>query len=68
MDHDLRGRGGERRRTGADGIVRHVVRERDDQLPSLEFFFVVCPAVVDDKQRTGFESWWQEATTDAVLF
>lgn len=67
MDQDLRGRGGERR-TGADGIVRHVVRERDDQLPALEFFYVVCPAVVEDKQRTGFESWWQEATTDAVLF
>ncbi|MBU8841582.1 hypothetical protein KL865_35620 [Mycolicibacterium goodii] len=67
MDHDLRGRGGERR-TGADGIVRHVVRDRGDQLPALEFFYVVCPAVVDDKQRAGFESWWQEATTDAVLF
>ena len=67
MDQDLRGRGGERR-TGADGVVRHVVRERGDQLPALEFFYVVCPAVVDDKQRAGFESWWQEATTDAVLF
>ncbi len=67
MDQDLRGRGGERR-TGGDGIVRHVVRERGIQLPALEFFYVVCPAVVDDKQRAGFESWWQEATTDAVLF
>lgn len=67
MDQDLRGRGGERR-TGDDGVVRHVVRERGDQLPALEFFYVVCPAVVDDKQRAGFESWWQEATTDAVLF
>ena len=25
------------------------------QLPALEHFYVVCPAVVDDKARPGFE-------------
>jgi hypothetical protein len=56
------------RRAGGDEIVRHVLRARTDQLPALEDFFVVCPAVVEDKERPGFETWWQEATTDAVLF
>jgi hypothetical protein len=67
MDDELRGLAGQRR-VGADGIVRHVLRERGEQLPALEHFFVVCPAVVEDKGRPGFDSWWQEATTDAVLF
>jgi hypothetical protein len=53
---------------GADGIARHVLRARGEHLPALEHFYVVCPAVVDDKARPGFESWWQEATTDDVLF
>ncbi|KWX20432.1 hypothetical protein AFM11_30045 [Mycolicibacterium wolinskyi] len=66
--HDaLRGFPG-RRQVGADGIVRHVVRERSCGLPAIEHFYVVCPAVVDDKERAGFDTWWQEATTDAVLF
>lgn len=56
------------RRTDGDGIVRHVLRARTDQPPALEHFFVVCPAVVEDKERPSFEAWWQEATTDAVLF
>lgn len=67
MDKELRECAGEGR-IGADGIARQVVRERGEQLPALEHFFVVCPAVVDDKARPGFESWWQEATNDAVLF
>jgi hypothetical protein len=67
MDEELRGLAGERR-VGADGIARHVLRERSEQLPALEHFFVVCPAVVEDKERPGFEAWWQEATNDAVLF
>jgi hypothetical protein len=67
MDDRLR-RGGGDRRVGGDGIVRHVVRERGVLLPALEHFYVVCPAVVEDKARPGFESWWQEATTDDVLF
>lgn len=67
MDEALRECAGERR-VGADGIARQVLRERGEQLPALEHFFVVCPAVVDDKARPGFEAWWQEATNDAVLF
>lgn len=55
-------------RIGGDGIVRHVIRERTAEKPDLEHFFVVCPSVVEDKQRAGFEEWWQEATSDAVLF
>jgi hypothetical protein len=56
------------RQVGADDIVRHVLRERSAELPALEHFYVVCPAVVEDKQRPGFDTWWQEATTDDVLF
>ncbi|WP_082730657.1 hypothetical protein [Mycolicibacterium chlorophenolicum] len=56
------------RRIGVDGVTRQVLRERGEQLPALEHFFVVCPAVVEDKARPGFEAWWQEATNDAVLF
>lgn len=67
MNDELRCLPGDRR-VGSDGIVRHVLRERGAQLPALEHFYVVCPAVVEDKARTGFESWWQEATTDDVLF
>ncbi|WP_245008800.1 hypothetical protein [Mycolicibacterium farcinogenes] len=55
-------------RVGGDGILRHIVRQRTAEKPDLEHFYVVCPAVVEDKQRAGFEQWWQEATTDAVLF
>ncbi|WP_286131885.1 hypothetical protein [Mycobacterium sp. IS-1556] len=53
---------------GPDGITRHVLRARGAELPSLEHFYVVCPAVVEDKARPGFEEWWQEATSDDVLF
>jgi hypothetical protein len=67
MNDELRGVPGERR-VGADGIVRHVLRARSEQLPALEHFYVVCPAVVEDKARPGFEAWWQELTTDDVLF
>jgi hypothetical protein len=67
MNDELVGLSGQRR-VGTDGIVRHVLRERTEQVPALEHFFVVCPAVVEDKARPGFDSWWQEATTDAVLF
>lgn len=67
MDSELRECAGERR-VGADGIARQVLRERGEQLPALEHFFVVCPAVVEAKERAGFSSWWREATNDAVLF
>ncbi|MEN4466787.1 hypothetical protein VXE65_32615 [Mycolicibacterium conceptionense] len=56
------------RQVQSDGIVRHVIRERTAELPALEHFYVVCPAVVEDKERAGFDAWWQEATTDDVLF
>lgn len=56
------------RQVQGDGIVRHVIRERTAELPALEHFYVVCPAVVEDKERAGFDAWWQEATTDDVLF
>lgn len=56
------------RHDGPDGITRHVLRARGTELPSLEHFYVVCPAVVEDKARPGFDEWWQEATSDAVLF
>lgn len=55
-------------RLGSDGIVRHVLRECTAENPDLEEFYVVCPAVVEDKKRSSFDAWWQEATTDAVLF
>lgn len=56
------------RHVGADGITRHVLRARGAELPALEHFYVVCPAVVEDKARPGFDEWWQEATSDDVLF
>lgn len=43
-------------------------RTRGDELPALEHFYVVCPAVVEDKARPGFDEWWLEATSDDVLF
>ncbi|WP_292976259.1 hypothetical protein [Mycobacterium sp.] len=67
MNDELHGLPGERR-VGVDGIVRHVVRARSEQLPALEHFYAVCPAVVEDKERPGFQTWWQEATTNEVLF
>lgn len=65
VNDELRRLPGERR-VGTDGIVRHFLRERGEQLPALEHFVVVCPAVVEDKARPGFDAWWQEATTDDV--
>jgi hypothetical protein len=55
-------------RVGVDGIIRHVVRDRADRLPLLEELYVACPAVVDEKARPGFETWWTEATSRDVLF
>ena len=67
MNDELHGLPGERR-VGVDGIVRHIVRARSEQPPALEHFYAVCPAVVQDKERPGFQTWWQEATTNEVLF
>ncbi|MBF6137801.1 hypothetical protein IU501_33050 [Nocardia otitidiscaviarum] len=55
---------------GPDGIARAVVPGRDGTGPhELEHFFVVAPALVDDKERPGFGDWWAGATgTEMVLF
>lgn len=45
---------------GDDGIVRHILRER--QSDGVDYLFVATPAGVEAKQRSGFEQWWQEAT------
>lgn len=55
---------------GDDGILRRYVAGRDRFGDSdVEQFLVTAPAVVEDKQMDGFESWWQEATgADLSLF
>lgn len=67
MHHALAGFPGDRQ-LGAGGVVRHILRRRTSELPAVEHFYVVCPGVVEDKERPGFEAWWQEASTDDVLF
>ena len=54
-----------RRVQGPDGIVRHILRER--AIDHVDHLFVAGPAGAEDKQRPGFEQWWQEAT-GASLF
>lgn len=48
---------------GADRIVRH----RFPAAANCEHFYVVAPAVVDDKQRPAFESLWAQAHNDALF-
>lgn len=55
-----------RRVQGADGIVRHVLRERADG-GRTDHWFVAAPSGAESKQRDGFEQWWQEATGDALF-
>lgn len=50
---------------GADGVVRHVVRERAHD--GVDHLFVAAPAGPQNKQRPGFEQWWQEATGDGLF-
>jgi len=50
--------------TGSDGITRMVVRQRADTAPWAESFYVVAPAVVADKSRPRFDSWWADITGD----
>ena len=45
------------REVGADRIVRHRVPAG----PRCEHFLVVAPAVVDNKQRKGFDHLWARA-------
>lgn len=50
---------------GADNITRMVVRERAQDAPWAEAFYVVGPAVVADKARAQFEQWWADITDTA---
>lgn len=50
---------------GADDVVRHVVRERAHD--GVDHLFVAAPAGPQNKQRPGFEQWWQEATGDGLF-
>lgn len=56
--------------TSASGVTRMVVRSREDHpgFPQLEHFYVVAPAVVEDKARPGFEVSWRAATESQQLF
>ena len=56
--------------TGSSGITRMTLRSRDDRpgFPQLEHYYVVAPAVVDDKARPGFDAAWREATESQQLF
>lgn len=51
--------------TDPDGIPRHLLRTRPED--GVDHFYVSAPAGVEDKQRPGFEQWWNEAT-GAALF
>lgn len=62
MDEHLAGMAG-RREVGQDRIVRHHLSTG----PRCEHFYVVAPAVVDDKQRKGFETLWGQANGDALF-
>ena len=56
--------------TGSSGITRMTLRSRDDHpgFPQLEHYYVVAPAVVEDKARPGFEVAWRDATESQQLF
>lgn len=64
MDAQLAAQPG-RRIHGTDGVVRHVLRER--ACDTVDHLFVAAPAGAQDKQRPGFEQWWQEATGDSLF-
>lgn len=50
---------------GADGIVRHILRDRSKG--GTDHLFVAAPSGAEAKKRSGFEQWWQEATGDALF-
>jgi hypothetical protein len=54
-----------RRVRGADGIVRHILRDRSEG--RTDHLFVAAPSGAQSKQRAGFEQWWQEATNDGLF-
>lgn len=51
---------------GDDGIGRLYVRTREPGFPTVEQFYVACPAVVLDKQHDRFEDWWTAHTAPAA--
>ncbi|CPT78094.1 Uncharacterised protein [Mycobacteroides abscessus] len=54
-----------RRVVGADGIVRHILRDRSEG--DTDHLFVAAPAGPQSKKRSGFEQWWQEATGEGLF-
>lgn len=66
MTRELASRPG-RRVQGADGIVRHILRDRATDPSNVDHLYVAAPAGGLDKQRPGFEQWWQEVTGDALF-
>ena len=64
MAEQLAATPGERVR-GADGIVRHVLRDRS--AGSTDHLFVAAPSGPQSKKRSGFEQWWQEATGEGLF-
>ena len=50
---------------GTDGVVRHVLRDR--KVDGVDHLLVAAPAGAAEKQRAGFEQWWQEATGDGLF-
>ncbi len=62
MDTHLAALPGQRIR-GEDHIVRHHLPAAD----RCEHLFVVAPALVDDKQRPQFTTFWQEHNADALF-
>ncbi|SKK90505.1 Uncharacterised protein [Mycobacteroides abscessus subsp. massiliense] len=66
MARQLAGQPG-RRVQGPDGIVRHILRDRATDSSRVDHLYVAAPAGGQDKQRSGFEQWWQESTGDALF-
>ena len=64
MSDQLAARPG-RRVLGADGIVRHILRDRSED--GADHLFVAAPAGAQSKKRSGFEQWWQEATGEGLF-
>ncbi len=50
---------------GADGIVRHILRDRSSG--GADHLFVAAPSGAQSKKRNGFEQWWQEATGEGLF-
>lgn len=64
MAEQLAAQPGQRTR-GADGIVRHILRDRAEG--NADHLFVAAPSGAQSKKRSGFEQWWQEATSEGLF-